>query len=122
MNDHIAQALVVTCIDFRVQEAINKWISENFPLKSFDRVALVGGVKNLETILGQIDIAVRLHHIKKVILINHEDCGAYGEAGTSQKHAEDLKAAKTKIKETYPNLEVESYYLHLDGTFESISD
>ena len=95
MNDHTAQALVVTCIDFRLQEAINKWISENFSPRTFDRVALAGGVKNLEVILGQIDIAIRLHHIKNVVLVNHEDCGAYGEAGTSEKHIEDLKSAKT---------------------------
>ncbi|MBI2020565.1 hypothetical protein HYS94_04055 [Candidatus Daviesbacteria bacterium] len=121
MNDHTAEALVVSCIDYRLQEAINNWISKNFSPKTFDRVALAGGVKNLDTIMGQIDIALRLHHIKKVILINHEDCGAYGEAGTPQKHAEDLRNAKAKAQEIYPELEVETYYLHLDGTFESIS-
>lgn len=118
MDNHGADAVVVTCIDFRLQEAINKWISEHFPPKTFDRVALGGGVKNLEIILGQIDIAARLHHIKKVVLINHEDCGAYGEESTPEKHAEDLKAAKAKVKELYPDLEVETYYLHLDGLFD----
>ncbi len=121
MNDHTAQALVTTCIDFRLQEAINKWIAQHFQPKTYDRVALAGGVKNLDTILGQIDIAVKLHHIKKVVLINHEDCGAYGETSTLQKHAEDLKAAKAKVNEVYPELAAEIYYLHLDGTFEPIS-
>lgn len=119
--DHKAKAIVATCIDFRLQEAINNWISKNFAVKTFDRVALAGGVRNLDTILGQIDIAVRLHHIKKVILINHEDCGAYGEESTPQKHAQDLTNAKTRIKEKYPDLAVETYYLHLDGTFEPLS-
>lgn len=121
MNDHQAQALVVTCIDFRLQEAINNWIAQNFAPKTFDRVALAGGVKNLDTIMDQIAIAHRLHHIKKVVLINHEDCGAYGETGTPQKHAADLREAKAKIKEKYPDLEVETYYLHLDGIFEPIA-
>lgn len=120
MNGHTAESIVVTCIDYRLQETINNWISQNFPPKTFDRVALAGGVKNLDAIMGQIDIAVRLHHIKKVVLINHEDCGAYGEAGTPQKHAEDLKAAKAKVNEVYPELEIDSYYLHLDGTFEPV--
>lgn len=121
MNNHEAKAIVVTCIDFRLQEAINKWISENFAPKTFDRVAFAGGVKSLDTIMSQIDIAHRLHHIEKVVLINHEDCGAYGEAGTPEKHVEDLKTAKKKIKEPYPDLEIDPYYLHLDGTFEPIS-
>lgn len=117
----MAEALVVTCIDFRIQEYINNWISQNFNPKTFDRVALAGGVKNLDTILGQIDIAVELHHIKKVVLINHEDCGAYGDASTPERHAADLKNAKITIKEKYPDLDVVTYYLNLDGTFESIN-
>ena len=121
MNDHTAQALILTCIDFRLQEAINKWISENFAPRTFDRVALAGGVKNLDIILSQIEIALRLHHIKKVILVNHEDCGAYGEMSTPEKNAKDLKNAKEKITQAYPNLEVGLYYLHLDGVFEPIN-
>lgn len=119
--DHIAEAIVVTCIDFRFQEYINNWIAENFHPKTFDRVAFAGGVKSLDIILGQIDIAKRLHHIKKVVLINHEDCGAYGEAGTAEKHAEDLKNAATEIKQQYPDLEVQTFYLHLDGNFETVN-
>ena len=38
-----------------------------------------------------------------------------------QKHTGDLKNAKVKVLEKYPDLEVETYYLHLDGTFEQIS-
>lgn len=36
MNDHRCKALIVTCIDFRFQEYINNWVSENFPVRSFD--------------------------------------------------------------------------------------
>ncbi|EKD90630.1 MAG: hypothetical protein ACD_30C00112G0071 [uncultured bacterium] len=121
MSSHKAEAIIVTCIDFRLQEAINKWISENFEPKTFDRAAFGGGVKELEQILKQIKIANNLHHISKVILVNHEDCGAYGEEGTPEKHAEDLKTAKQKVNEFYPNLEVSTYFLHLDGSFEPIS-
>lgn len=115
--DHKAENIVITCIDFRLQEDINNWISQHFRPKTFDRVALAGGVKNLDLIMSQIEIAYQLHHIKKVVLINHEDCGAYGAAGTPQKHKQDLQLAKRKVKEIYPHLEVETYYLHLDGTF-----
>ncbi|KKQ59961.1 hypothetical protein A3B42_04915 [Candidatus Daviesbacteria bacterium RIFCSPLOWO2_01_FULL_38_10] len=118
--DHQAEALIATCIDFRLQEAINNWIAQNFSPKTFDRVALAGGVKNLGIILNQIDIACRLHHIKKVVLINHEDCGAYGQEGTEEKHTEDLKIAKQKILSQFPELQVETYYLKLDGTFKMV--
>lgn len=119
--DHKAETIIVTCIDFRLQEAIDSWIAQNFASRTFDRVALAGGVKNLDTIMGQIEIAHRLHQIKKAVLINHEDCGAYGETGTLEKHAEDLKATKQKIKELYPDLEIDLFYLHLDGSFEPVA-
>lgn len=121
MNNHTCEAAVITCIDFRFQDYINHWISENFPPKTFDRVALAGGVFDSDYVIKQIEISHRLHHITKVILINHEDCGAYGEAGTPEKHAEDLKIAITRIKEQFPDLEVQTYYLQLNGTFEQIS-
>lgn len=126
MENHSCDAIIITCIDFRLQEYIDKWIAENFAPKTFDRVAMGGGVKNLDTVLGQVEIAQRLHHIHKVALINHEDCGAYGtenfpdSQAEHQKHAGDLKNATAKIKEKYPNLDVETYYLHLNGTMEAI--
>lgn len=120
MKKHSCDAAIVTCIDFRFQPYINDWISENFQPRTYDRIAFTGGVFNLETILGQINTSHRLHHIKKVVLINHEDCGAYGEGGTDERHAKDLKNAVLKIGEHFPEMEVNSYYLHLDGTFEKV--
>ena len=121
MNIHGCETIIITCMDFRFQEYINKWIAENFKPKTFDRVALAGGVFDLEYTLKQIEISHRLHHIKKVVLINHEDCGAYGETGTPEKHTEDLKNAAIKVNQQFPNLTVETYYLHLNGTFELIN-
>lgn len=121
MNDHTCEAIIVTCIDFRFQEYINTWIKENFQPKTYDRVAIAGGVFDLTAVLKQIEISHRLHHIKKVILINHEDCGAYGEAGTAEKHSQDLKNAAGKIKSQLPEVEIQTFYLHLSGTFKQIS-
>ncbi len=121
MNNHACEAIVVTCIDFRFQEYINNWIAENFTPKTFDRVAIAGGVFDLDCVLKQVEISKRLHHIKKVVLINHEDCGAYGEKGTHEKHIMDLEEAKKRIEESFEGLGPETYYLHLDGTFEKVS-
>jgi|SRR3990167_5997867 len=120
MANHECEACIVTCIDFRLQEHIDKWVGKNFEPRTFDRVALAGGVKNLDIILEQIAVSSRLHHIQRVVLINHEDCGAYGEVGTQEKHAEDLKNASSQVKEELPDVSVETYYLHLNGTFEAV--
>ena len=88
--------------------------------KTYDYVGFAGATKNLETIIGQLDISVRLHQVKEVVLINHEDCGAYGAESTHDRHALDLNKAKKMILEKYPALKVDLFYLHLDGQFEAI--
>lgn len=126
MINHECEACIVTCIDFRLQQYIDDWIKENFKPKTFDRVALVGGVKNIDVILEQIRTSSRLHGIKRAVFINHEDCGAYGEENISDKeaelirHTEDLRAIADRVRSDLPHLRIETYYLHLDGTFEPV--
>lgn len=120
MELHYCKTIIITCIDFRFQDLIDKWLDKNFSPKTYDRVAFAGGVLNLDVDLKQIEIAYSLHHIKEVVLINHEDCGAYGGEGTYQKHVEDLTNASKKIELLFPKLKVKTFYLHLDGTFEEI--
>ena len=120
MGSHNAEAIIVTCIDFRLQDFINNWISKNFGARTFDRVAFAGGVKDLENILNHVKIAHDLHHIKKVVFINHEECGAYGKSGTFEKHVHDLTLAKEKVQELYPHLSVDIYYMYLNGKLEKI--
>ena|SRR3989339_232360 len=120
MSTHTCDAFVVTCIDFRFQKYIKDWLGKNFQNKTYDYVGFAGSTKNLETIMGQLDISVRLHQVKEVVLIHHEECGAYGAESTHDRHAIDLKKAKEQIISKYPNLQIFLYYLHLDGEFEVI--
>lgn len=120
MSTHTCDAFVVACIDFRFQKFIKKWLEENFQDKTYDYVGFAGSTKNLDIIMNQLDISVRLHQIKEVVLIHHEDCGAYGAEGTEERHAADLKKAKQAINALYPNLIVNLFYLHLDGMFEEV--
>lgn len=117
---HTCDAIVVTCIDFRLQKYIEEWLVKNVGELQYDRVAWTGGVIDLPGILKQIEISNRLHHIQKVVLINHEDCGAYGATGTPEKHMQDLQNAKKEVAIKFPTLTVDTYYLHLDGMFEAI--
>lgn len=117
---HTCSVLVATCIDFRFQKHIEEWLRKNIGERQYDRVAWAGGIYDSDAVMGQIDISVRLHHISKVILMNHEECGAYGEAGTYERHKSDLLKMAQTVKAKYPELLVETYYIHLDGQFEEI--
>jgi carbonic anhydrase len=121
MAAHTCQAIVIHCIDFRLQKPLNDWLERRFALSDYDRVSLAGGVFDFYTILKQVEISDRLHKIKKVILINHEDCGAYGDEDTPERHAHDLHEAERKIEALFPHLDVETYYMHLTGILEDLS-
>jgi carbonic anhydrase len=120
MSKHTCEAVVIHCIDFRLQHYLNDWLTNRFGNANYDRISVAGGIKDLDFVTRQVEISYRLHNIHKAILINHEDCGAYGAMGTKERHAIDLSEAESKIKTLFPSLDVESYYLHLDGTFESM--
>jgi carbonic anhydrase len=121
MSDHACQALVIHCIDYRLQKSLNDWLGRRFGLSDYDRVSLAGGVFDFSTILKQVEISDRLHKIQKVILINHEDCGAYGQESTPERHAHDLMQAEREIEALFPHLDVEIYYMHLNGILEQLS-
>ena len=114
-------ALVVHCMDYRLQKFLQPWITVRFGYDNFDIVALAGSVHDYEMVLKYVQLAVLIHSIETVCLINHEDCRAYGREGTYKRHKHDLMDSQFKIKALFPNLKVETFYLHLDGTFEEIS-
>jgi len=119
-NQHSCRALVVSCMDFRLRKYLRKWTTQTIK-GGFDRVAIAGGVKNLPFILDQVELSHKLHHIDEVYLINHEDCGAYGEEGSFLKHKKDLLFAKRIIEEKFPQLKIVSLYLKLNGVMKEIS-
>ena len=113
--------LVVHCMDYRLQARLNKWVGSRYGEDNYDRISLAGGVHDYEAVLKYVQLAVKVHSIKRVVLINHEDCRAYGREDTLQRHKDDLLDTGHKIETLFPGLKVETYYLHLDGTFQTIS-
>src|SRR4030042_5680734 len=114
---HHCHAVVVCCIYFRFQKYIRKWTDENLKDQTFDLVGFAGSTKDLDTILKQIGISSRLHQICQVVLIHHEECGAYGAESTLEKHTADLLKAKSAILSRYPHLDISLYYLKLSGEY-----
>jgi hypothetical protein len=91
-----------------------------FGADNFDIISLAGGVHDYEMVLKYVQLAAQIHSINTVTLVNHEDCRAYGRDGTYARHKHDLLGAQVKIEVLFPNLKVETFYLHLDGAFEPI--
>ncbi|MDO8513647.1 MAG: hypothetical protein Q7S37_04040 [bacterium] len=126
--EHSCEAAVITCIDFRFWKKLIQFLSTQ-GLESYDLTAMAGGAKNLvdgdtrEMVFRQLDICTGKHEIKKVYLINHIDCGAYGGSaafGSSEKEeiklTEDLNQAENIIKEKYPSLQTVKLLMEFDQT------
>jgi hypothetical protein len=96
-------------------------ISERLATRNYDRVGLAGGAFDIETVTKQAEASKRLHRIKKILLINHEGCGAYGEKGTYERHKADLAKAEQSVYSAFPGLVIEKYYLRVHGIFEQIT-
>jgi carbonic anhydrase len=107
-------------MDYRLQKFIQPWITVRFGYDNFDIISLAGSVHDYEMVLKYVELAVRIHTINTVCLINHEDCRAYGRDGTYKRHRHDLLETCAKLEALFPQLKVETFYLHLDGTFEPI--
>lgn len=129
-HKHECHNLVIHCIDFRLQDDIWWWLKSQGVTGDSDIVSVAGAVKELVSpeieeyrkyLSKQIRISRELHGMKRVILINHTDCGAYGgkkafegdTAGEEQKHLEDMKSAAIIIKNEFPDLEVMSVLIKM---------
>jgi carbonic anhydrase len=132
-------ALAVTCIDYRLVDDAVKFFDAKHLTNDYDQVSLAGASlaavsdkfpSSNAAFWDHIGIAKQLHHIKKVIVVDHRDCGAYkvaygkdyqgqGAAETAQ-HKSVMEQVKAKLAKTHPDLTAEFYLMALDGTAERV--
>lgn len=118
---HKCDGLVLICMDWRLYqsndllEKIKKITSTN----DLDVVALAGSSKNIldlttkDLVFKHIDLNKKLHSGSKIILTQHENCGAYGESGTKEKLLEDLNNAGKIVESKYPDFKLEKVFIFL---------
>jgi carbonic anhydrase len=83
------------------------------------------------TFWEHLDIAIKLHNIHQVIVMDHRDCGAY-KVILGAEHAQDavlertthavqLQRLRSLIKAKHPALAVETLLMSLDGKVEVVA-
>jgi len=110
-------------MDWRLKEGngITKWLEDNFGTK-YDEITIAGGAKDLVSpnssaytihLLDGVEISYSLHGVRKIILNNHTECGAYLKTNTfanaeeeRKKLIDDLQTAAKLIIQKYPDIEV----------------
>ena len=122
LMSHTCKNLLIRCMDFRLNKEVRKWIAESDLFEGgLDIISLAGASKDLidgskevkNNFLKHIGVSVDLHQVKKIIIFNHSDCGAYAQdyqfsspEEEKEKQLEDMKKAKEIILEKYPEVEV----------------
>jgi len=133
------EALLLTCMDFRLMDEIERYMSARGLRDKYDHIVLAGASLGAvtdkypawsKTFWEHLGLAIEQNSIRRVIVIDHRDCGAYklilGEehlkdAKTEkQAHAAELRKLKDQIREKYPEIEVEMRLMSLGGRVEAI--
>ena len=132
-------ALGLTCIDYRLVDDGVAFFDKMGLEGDWDQVALAGASlaavssafpASNAAFWSHVDIAKTLHHIRRVIVLDHRDCGAYkvafgkhyqGErkAETAQHRGVMLKM-RAALKAKHPDLASEFYLMALDGVAERV--
>lgn len=134
-------ALLLSCMDYRLVDETERYMSERGLRDKYDHVILAGASLGAttdkypawnQTFWDHMDIAIKLHSIKRVVILDHRDCGAYkvilGEDFSKDPvkeksvHSDKLLGLEKEIKRKYPELEIELHLMDLSGNVEKISE
>ena len=134
------EAMLLSCIDPRFQDLVNKNQANNGLSGKYSAFTIAGASVGVvapafkdwsKTFWENLGASIQLHDIKKVIVINHRDCGAakiaYGEASVTtptaetETHKQALLEFRRQLTEKFPAMQAQLGLMALDGTVETFS-
>jgi len=127
-------AAIIWCFDNRFDLGFRKFL-KRIGVANSDPIKIAGGAKSLaspdresdrEFVLEQIRKSIRLHGTRRVILMLHSDCGAYGgladgfggdARAEAEHHQEELRRAAAILRNAIPGIEVDEYFVDFEGVW-----
>ena len=131
------EAMVLSCIDPRFQTKVYKYLKNKKLTGKYSSFTIAGagvGVthkkfKNWQsTFLENLSTSIKIHKIKKLIVINHEDCGAakiingkkeFSKTNETKAHTNSFQKIKKIFKRKYPKLRIELKLISLNSKVET---
>ena len=122
------RAVVLSCMDYRFVEPLQRLLGAQGLAGAFDLVAWPGGAVSLTTrdrplVTGAMTMACELHNPDEVILVAHHDCGRLGgSARFAGRQAEiatletALAMAGEAVVDLLPDLPIQLIRLDHDGS------
>lgn len=127
-------AAIIWCFDNRFELGFRKFL-KRVGVANSDPIKIAGGAKSLASpdqegerdfVLEQIRKSIRLHGTRRVILMVHSDCGAYGglaegfggdARAEAEHHLAELRRAAENLRKAIPEVEVDAYFVDFEGVW-----
>ena len=125
-------AMVLSCMDPRFQPIVYNYLKKRKLNGKYSAFTIAGSAIGVtaskfrkwhNSFCENINISIRLHKIKKLIVINHYDCGAakiingkkiFNNINESKIHRKSFIMIKSKFKKKYPSLSIETILISLN--------
>tara|TARA_B100000287_G_C20328219_1_gene660630 strand:- start:112 stop:528 length:417 start_codon:yes stop_codon:yes gene_type:complete len=126
------KAMVLSCIDPRFQPLVYDYLKKKKLIGKFSAFTIAGGAIGVthvkfkkwhSTFIENLSTSIKLHKIKKLIVVNHTDCGAAKIANGNKNfnfdnenkiHRSSFIKLKKIIKKKFPKLKSEMILMSLN--------
>ena len=131
------KAMVLSCIDPRFQSIVYNYLKKKKLSGKYSSFTIAGAAVGVtankfknwhKTFWDNIDASIKLHKIKKLIVINHRDCGAakiingkknFSKINETRIHKLSFQKIKKIFKKKYPKLKIELKLISLNKKVEN---
>ena len=131
------KVMVLSCIDPRFQPIVYNYLKKKKLIGKYSSFTIAGSAIGVTTnkfkrwhkvFWENFDISVKLHNIKKLIVINHRDCGVakiingkkeFSRINETKVHKNSFLKIQKVFKKKYPKLSIELKIISLNSKVET---
>ena len=131
------EAMVLSCIDPRFQPKVFNYLKKKKLTGKYSSFTIAGSAIGVtankfkrwhKVFWENLDTSVKLHNIKKLIAINHRDCGVakiingkkeFSKINEMEVHKNSFKKIKKIFRQKYPKLKIELKIISLNRKVET---
>ncbi len=121
-------AVLLTCIDGRVQQPLSEWVRARYGVAYADVVTepgmdavLSSGADHLrQAVLDKVCVSRLAHHCRSLVIAGHHDCAA--NPGDRTDHERQIRLAVAFLRDALPRLQVAGVYVDETWTPQAVSD
>ncbi len=129
--------MILSCIDPRFQPVVYNYLKKKKLVGKYSSFTIAGSAVGVtaskfkkwhKAFWENFDTSVKLHKIRKLIVINHRDCGAakiingkkeFSKSNESLIHRNSFQKIKRIFKRKYPKLRIELKLISLNSKVET---